>query len=1162
LLDDVNERVSSEGLQPDFVVVSGDIAFQSAPKEYDLARQFFDELLTVTRLSKERLFIVPGNHDVDRNSISPGASAIASSLQSRDAINGVLTAAEDRRLIFLKFKHYAAFANDCFEGHLSFDDERYFYVQHFDQSDKRLAVLCLNSAWLSTGDHDRGRLALGERQVRQALGAARDADVRIALLHHPFDWLQEFDRNDCEALLMQECDFVLHGHLHRTGLLSLSTPDAGAMTIAAGACYESRQFPNAYNFVQLDYETGQGAVHLRTYSDQRGGFWTKDVLTYRNVDNGQYTFNLPPGLGTLQAEVRRKAPVVHVAPDVDPALLQDSYLRRVIVSCNALPLHVIDPRAVERTRQQTMKLLAVYVPLDTTTPIGVIKEVDRAKRIRLYAEWTSEPDLEVRPVAALESVVQKRRMVLLGSPGSGKSTFVNHLALCMAGESLYGDGKWLARLEPAWPHGPLLPMRVTLREFGASEHCDGTGGGLWGFIADTLASKNLAGFAPHLRKRLLEGRVMVILDGLDEVSGTAERKAIRDAVADFAATYNDPTNRYLVTCRGYAYQDPALQLGGFTEYTLAPFKEKQIDAFIKCWYEEVCRLGWKNRAEAQDLTRRLQVAARLPDLIPLARNPLQLTMMASLHFSWGRLPEDRAELYQEMVRLLLVRWQEARLGQDAGVTQMVRAGNLESALERVAFVAHLSQKKPEGPADVSEAQLRSVLKNCVEGSWDAAGELLTFVKERAGLLVEKEPGVYTFPHLSYQEYLAGCYLAVQPDFPDEVNSLARENYEQWREVALWAVGIMARLKKMTHVAVDVAAALCPSEVTTENVSEHDWRASRLAGEALLEIGLKEVKTRARHEQVLTRVQAWLVALVERSAQNPRERAAGGNILGRLGDPRFLPHAWYLPDEPLLGFVEIPGGSFLMGSDQERDPKASELEMPQHQVTLPRYYMARYPVTVAQFRAFAVDVCAYEPKNPYEPTDPDGLKGLGNHPVSYVSWHDSLAYCRWLTEKLRAWKGTPEPLATLLREGKDGEAAWRITLPSEAEWEKAARGTDNRIYPWGDEPNPNRANYGKTGIGSTSAVGCSPGGASPYGCLDMAGNVWEWTRTLDHAYPYTTDDDSEGLEPGKDKLRVLRGGAFDGTAWSVRSAFRGANFPAGRVNLIGFRVVLSPSSSGL
>lgn len=345
-------------------------------------------------------------------------------------------------------------------------------------------------------------------------------------------------------------------------------------------------------------------------------------------------------------------------------------------------------------------------------------------------------------------------------------------------------------------------------------------------------------------------------------------------------------------------------------------------------------------------------------------------------------------------------------------------------------------------------------------------------------------------------------------------------------------------------------------------SLQDVRGAYLAGLLLAETAdLDRVTDRNKPKVELVR--RWLVSILEREQLPAVERAAAGDALGRLGDPRFPADAWYLPDKPLLGFVEVPAGTFLMGSNTERDAKSFDEELLQHEVMLQTYYMACYPVTVGQFRAFVEE-------SGYKPTNPDSPKGVENHPVVFVTWHDALAYCKWLTETLQAWEGTPESMATLLQEGEGGGSAWRVSLPSEAEWEKAARGTDGKIYPWGDEADPNGANYNKTGIGTTSAVGCFPSGADLYGCLDMAGNVWEWTRSLwgqdwqepDFKYPYNESDGRENLEAGNDMHRVLRGGAFGDADGYVRYAYRDGYDPNCRSRSIGFRVVLSPSSSGL
>ncbi len=182
-------------------------------------------------------------------------------------------------------------------------------------------------------------------------------------------------------------------------------------------------------------------------------------------------------------------------------------------------------------------------------------------------------------------------------------------------------------------------------------------------------------------------------------------------------------------------------------------------------------------------------------------------------------------------------------------------------------------------------------------------------------------------------------------------------------------------------------------------------------------------------------------------------------------------------------------------------------------------------------------------------------GLANHPVVGVSWYEALAFTRWLTTRLRDREVIPKK--------------WTVQLPNEPEWEKAARGTDGRLYPWGSEAKPNWANYKETGIGTTSTVGCFPQGKSHWPkkeganhIEEMSGNVWEWTRSVYVRQSYPPDETKWATREQLNSkgLRVLRGGSWRYRVSYMRCAFRGWNRPGSRYYLLGFRVVASPLSS--
>ena len=276
-------------------------------------------------------------------------------------------------------------------------------------------------------------------------------------------------------------------------------------------------------------------------------------------------------------------------------------------------------------------------------------------------------------------------------------------------------------------------------------------------------------------------------------------------------------------------------------------------------------------------------------------------------------------------------------------------------------------------------------------------------------------------------------------------------------------------------------------------------------------------------------------------RNPQtEQLAAIPLPGTL--PGFLPEQWYLADDPLLGFVEIPAGSFSMGSNPALDRMAYQNERwsntrRQGRVDLPRYYISRYETSVAQFAAYLNAIGEEAGEVP--------LTGPADLPVTYITWPEALAYTRWLDAQLRESLDTPTELKSFL------EAGGRVTLPSEAEWEKAARGTEGQVFPWRNAAAEEVANFNGSRPRAVNALNCR---VCAWGLSDMSGNVWEMTASPMQPYPFSDEDDMENLS--EDAIWIMRGGSFaDGLA-NIRAAVRGGVDPGVRNIAIGFRIAIS------
>jgi len=287
----------------------------------------------------------------------------------------------------------------------------------------------------------------------------------------------------------------------------------------------------------------------------------------------------------------------------------------------------------------------------------------------------------------------------------------------------------------------------------------------------------------------------------------------------------------------------------------------------------------------------------------------------------------------------------------------------------------------------------------------------------------------------------------------------------------------------------------------------------------------------------------LVAKLRKTAMELQAQAPLSKSAVTLASKEFKPDmriltTWHMPEKSEKGMILIAAGEFIMGSSSGRDD-----EKPQRKIHLPDFRISRYPVTNAEFEGFVKAtgypttaeregtgyICLKNEWVPMKKADwrhPIGpgssIDGKESHPVVQVSWNDALAYCQWAGKR----------------------------LPSEAEWEKAARGIDGRTWPWGNEWVDGKCNTSEAGLSDTTPVGhFSPASDSKYGVADMAGNVWQWTADWYEAYP------GSSLKSGdlSRSYRVVRGGSWFSDREAARCACRSKGLPVHRHSVVGFRV---------
>ena len=743
-----------------------------------------------------------------------------------------------------------------------------------------------------------------------------------------------------------------------------------------------------------------------------------------------------------------------------------------------------------------------------------------------------ERDLERE--ATLSDILDSPYAIVTGAPGAGKSTNLKYITLAFA------EGKQKERLAI---EGNYLPILFPVVAYDGECRAKGSVGcSIKSFLSDYFKGQSLPDLSELFSDALKAGEAYVLIDGLDEVADERDRINMVDDIRKFIIDTGTAGNRYCVTCRTESYTKAsrfeAIQGREFFHVETLPFNVDQMAEFLLSWYRfyerEVQGKGeFAEAATINDRDSMMSVIRGDANIRYIAQNPLMLTILALIEHEGGKLPDRRADLYERCLSLFVNSWEYLRTLHKRHYQEDNREftlGGLKitdtfviSVMAPVAWemldsaAEHISYRDLEGKL----SQKFDRRNRDIDLSKQQANEFITIMKVRSWIIHEISPERYDFMHKTFKEYLAARLLTDLCD--DPLDTLGDRLFKpEWKEVVLLVAASLT----------EYAASKFVRRIKEKKTD--GFRNLILAGECVKDAGMALIDAELCNEII----DEMTNAVGQESNCTVEDRVAIGEILGWLGDPRDLD-----------GFVPVKGDQYTIGEKT---------------VPITDFAIARYPVTNGWYRSF-IDDKGY--KKPEYWSD-EGRRWLGatgvthprlwherkwscpNAPVVGVSWYEADAFARWLTATRH-----------------DGN---EYRLPTQDEWFVAATGGAERTYPWGDEWEKRRANTRESHVWKTSSVGVFAAGDTPKtGISDLAGNVWEWTRTDYHsdrdvddfvfheeaqkALDDRNDDrciEMRGEKPGK--WPVLRGGSWLHTRAGARCADRGRSDPDVRNFLVGFR----------
>ncbi len=1167
------------------VVTTGDIAQMSLPCEYQQALAFFKGLSSGLDVVPRRFVFCPGNHDISW----PRCEQV----QKDQEIYGFDEQELRQKMDALKFEFFTKFLRDFYKTKnldaIAAPLEKEASLYRFEEF--HLSVIALNSCERESHRKDDHLGKVSETQAKAVIKEWQDPKLhywlKVLIVHHNPDLTvvetinairdalkgrKDLDEATVERYLADLAGFegneylqnvvhnanvqlVLHGHQHATnGKLWNWKSNGMAHVLSAGSLGaptkdRPQDHPNSLRLILLDlinsklksYVLDYNPLALRTNSVENGAF----VLGSGQGNSYEHHLSLPPN---LPPRSRPRSPTSST-----PSPVNDKELRRY-QNWAQERFRYIDLFRVG-AGSLSIKLEDIYVPLrisprEPKLDVGGCRHpgcVDEA--LNHVTEAKGEVELE----NSFSLAGPDKDIVIFGEPGAGKTTCLHKLL-----HQVFADGTESLGLAEG-----TVPVFLRLRHLDRQLLDKSPAAFIQSELLQTAQDEFKSDFAQRLWDR---GNLLLLFDGLDEIADNTLRADVARYLRQRMRGVHSRGIRAAVSSRYAGYGGKVQLGGGFLSLDVRPLYPELVRKLIRVWFREARRaqnLDTKSygKSDKQAATEADKLIARLESseyasqqVKVLVSTPLLLTLLCVVFMQGHQIPQRRTEFYRECLRVLLSRYSQ----EERDIRPLLMVEDALALLRPLAHRLHCEQRRDDLQFNEIASWVKPALTSLrrLQRIDVSAEQLHQWLHQTAGVLTEYAHDRYGFMHLGLQEYLCAMHIAREGGI--HLVDLAQQFGNDW-----WKEVILLLLGQPEH---KVFVPLMHHVVTTPALLEEQKLLRQCLEEAQEPTPEPFLKVLRNKEEEPARQAAVLRLFVDRDEPAIGELAAGlqahpdtdvSALAQRICELHNLPVITVeLPDsddrvrdlvrkdvrdflEPTTGmrFLWVPGDRFEMGAED-----IWEACEPIHWVQISSFWLAETQVTNTQYAKFLKAV-----PGQMEPAYwRDRRFSAMEQPVVGVSWHEAVAFCKWLAK----------------------QTGQTFQLPSEAQWEFTAKGTDGRKYPWGNEkPDETRACFDLGEKGQPAPVGSFPAGKGPFGHHDLAGNVWEWCADVWDAKAYKKRARRELLDPvvteGNADRRALRGGCFWLDARVLRAtnrlSYRLRGRAEDRYESGGFRVALAPPS---